>query len=60
MRARRGAKKAVCAVAASILTAADPMLAPGTLDQDLGADHFDQRTKSSQANRLVKRVTDLG
>jgi transposase len=60
VRARRGAKKAVCAVAASILTAAYHMLATGTPYQDLGADHFDKRAKSSQANRLVRRLTDLG
>ena len=38
LRARRGAKKAVCAVAASILTAAYHMLRDGTLYQDLGPD----------------------
>ena len=36
---RRGPKKAICAVAASILTAAYHMLRNGTFYQDLGADH---------------------
>ena len=40
LRSRRGAKKAIGAVAASILTAAYHMLKDGTFYQDLGADHF--------------------
>ena len=43
LRARRGPKKAICAVAASILTAAYHMLRDGTVYQDLGPDHFDRR-----------------
>jgi transposase len=45
LRARRGAKKAIGAVAASILTAAYHMLKDGTLYHDLGPDHFDRRAK---------------
>jgi transposase len=45
LRARRGAKKAVGAVAASIPTAAYHMIANGTFCQNLGADHFERRTK---------------
>ena len=56
LRSRRGAKKAVCAVAASILTAAYHMLKNGTLYQDLGANYFDNRSKSKQALRLVSRL----
>ena len=37
---RRGPQKAICAVAASMLTAIYHMLTNGTLYQDLGADHF--------------------
>jgi len=37
LRTRRGPKKAVCAVAASILTAAYHMLKDGTFYQDVGA-----------------------
>ena len=40
LRARRGPKKAICAVAASILTAAYHMLRDGAFYQDLGPDHF--------------------
>src|SRR5204863_7730398 len=53
LRARRGAKKAVGAVAASILTAAYHMIANGTFYQDLGADHFERRSKPTQIKRLV-------
>lgn len=60
LRARRGAKKAICAVAASILTAVYHMLKDGTLYQDLGPDHFDQRSKETQTQRLVKRLGHLG
>ncbi len=60
LRARRGAKKAIGAVAASILTAAYHMLKNGTLYQDLGADHFDKRAKGKQALRLVTRLQNLG
>ena len=60
LRARRGPRKAVCAVAASILTAAYHMLKDGTAYRDLGPDHFDRRTKEVQARRLVRRLADLG
>jgi hypothetical protein len=53
-------KKAIVAVAASILTAIYHMLKDGTLYQDLGPNHFDQRTKERQKNRLVQRLVDLG
>jgi transposase len=60
LRSRRGAKKAICAVAASILTAAYHMLKNGTLYQDLGANHFDNRAKGKQVLRLVNRLQNLG
>ena len=60
LRSRRGIKKAIGAVAASILTAAYHMLAHGTLYQDLGPDHFDRRTKATQTRRLVTRLHNLG
>jgi hypothetical protein len=50
----------IVAVAASILTAIYHMLKDGTMFQDLGADHFDRRTKEQQMNRLVKRLAELG
>jgi len=55
-----GQKKAIGAVAASILTAAYHMLKNGTLYQDLGADYFDGRAKANQAQRLVGRLQNLG
>jgi len=60
LRSRRGAKKAIGAVAASILTAAYHMLKNGTLYQDLGADYFDGRAKTNQVLRLVGRLQNLG
>ena len=60
LRHRRGPKKAVCAVAASILTTAYHMLRDGTFYLDLGADHFDRGTAEARANRLVRRIANLG
>jgi transposase len=60
LRARRGAKKAIGAVAASILTAAYHMLKDGTLYHDLGPDHFDRRAKTVQTRRLLTRLKSLG
>jgi transposase len=60
LRHRRGPKKAICAVAASILTAAYHMLRDGTLYQDLGADHFRRASPEVQANRLVRQIAKLG
>jgi transposase len=60
IRARRGPKKAIVAVAASILTAIYHMLKDGTMYQDLGPNHFDAHAKERQKNRLIKRLADLG
>ena len=60
LRARRGAKKAIGAVAASILTAAYHMLKNGTLYEDLGPDHFDKRGKGKHVHRLINRLQNLG
>ena len=60
IRSRRGPKKAIGAVAASLLTAAYHMLKDGALYQDLGANHFDNRDKAKQALRLVNRLQSLG
>src|SRR5262249_5213141 len=56
IRARRGPKKAIVAVAASILTAIYHMLRDGTMYQDLGPNHFDAHAKERQENRLLKRL----
>lgn len=60
IRSRRGAKKAIGAVAASMLTAAYHMLKDGTLYEDLGSNHFENRTKEKHALRLVSRLQNLG
>ena len=60
LRARRGAKKAIGALAASILTAVYHMLIGGELYHDLGPDHFDRRAKTTQTRRLVTRLQNLG
>ena len=57
---RRGPKKAICAVAASILTAAFHMLRDGVAYRDLGPDHLQQNAPHTQATRLARRITKLG
>lgn len=60
IKSRRGAKKAVLAVAASMLTASYYMLRDGVEYRDLGATHFDRRDKTKTIRRLVRRLSDLG
>ena len=60
LASRRGPKKAVCAVAASILTTIYHMIKDGTQFEDLGADHFDRRSKDVRAKRLVTQLAKLG
>jgi transposase len=60
LKARRGAKKAILAVAASMLAAAYFMLRDGVEYHDLGSDHFDRRDRSKVIHRLVRRLRDLG
>jgi transposase len=60
LKARRGAKKAIIAVAASLLTAVYYMLTRGEAFRDLGADHFDRRDRTKIARRLVRRLEELG
>jgi transposase len=60
LRGRHGAKKAVCAVAASLLTAVYHMLKDGTEHQDLGANHFDRRSVDIKAKRLAAKIANLG
>ena len=60
LRHRRGPKKAICAVAASILTAAYHMLRDGTFYQGLGPEHFRRATPQEQANHLVQKIAKLG
>ena len=60
LRARRGPKKAIIAVAAAILTAAYWMLRRGTSYQDLGTDHFDRTDRQRLATKLVRKLDQLG
>lgn len=60
LKSRRGPKKAILAVAASMLTAAYYMLRDAAEYQDLGPHHFDTLDKSKAISRLVKRLQDLG
>jgi len=60
LQRRHGPKKAICAVAASMLTTIYHMLKDGTDYQDLGADHFDRRSKQTNTTRLVKQLASLG
>jgi transposase len=60
LRHRRGPKKAICAVAASILTAAYHMLRDGTFYRDLGPDHFSTISPQTKAEQLVRQIERLG
>ena len=60
LQSRRGPQKAICAVAASLLTAIYHILKDGTEHRDLGADHFSRRSASEQVQRLVAQLTRLG
>jgi transposase len=60
IKSRRGAKKAILAVAASMLTAVYYMLRDGAEYRDLGALHFDRRDKTKTIRRLVRKLNDLG
>src|SRR6266404_358890 len=60
LRSRRGPKKAICAVAASILTAIYHMIKNRTRYHDLGADYFDRRSKQARTRRLVSQLASLG
>lgn len=59
IRARRGPKKAIVAVAASLLTAIYHVLGGRTF-ADLGVDYFDTRNESATVRRLQRRLKDLG
>jgi transposase len=60
IRARREAKKAILAVAASILTAAYHIMKNGTTYQDLGPDYFQRHDRHRTAHRLVQRLQHMG
>ncbi|HXO27798.1 MAG TPA: IS110 family transposase [Thermoanaerobaculia bacterium] len=60
LKSRRGPKKAVVAVAASMLTSAYFMLLRDVPYQDLGPSYLEARHPEKTAKRLVRRLNDLG
>jgi transposase len=60
LRSKRGPKVAICAVAASLLTAIYHMLRDGTVHQDLGVNHFEVRSVEAKTRRLVSQLSKLG
>jgi transposase len=60
LKSRRGPKKAVMAVAASMLTAIYHMLRTGAEFHDLGSQYFVHHDKDQIAKRLLRRLADLG
>lgn len=60
IKSRRGAKKAILAVAASMLTATYYMLRDEAEYLELGTQHFDRRDKTKTVRRLIRRLNDLG
>lgn len=60
LQAKRGPQKAICAVAASILTAIYHILKDGTEHHDLGSTYFERHPPEIKANRLIVRLKKLG
>lgn len=60
LQSRRGPQKAICAVAASLLTAIFHMLKSGASHIDLGANHLTSRSPVLKAKRLVAQLAKLG
>jgi transposase len=60
IKSRRGAKKAILAVASSMLTAAYFMLHDGVEYHDLGPRYFADRDTKRLTNRLLQRLRELG
>jgi len=58
--ARRGKKRAIIAVAHSMVVSAYHMIKNKVAYNDLGSNYFDQRNKSAVAERLVRRLSNLG
>ena len=60
IKRRRGAKRAIIAVAASMLSAAYHMIRDDADYQDLGGDYFLRYDREQVARRLVRRLRELG
>lgn len=60
LRARRGPKKAIVAVAASMLTAVYYILRDNVEYREMGSHYFERLDRTQVTQRLVKRLRDLG
>ncbi len=60
IQARRGHKKAILAVAHSILIIAYHIIRDGVSYQELGENYFDELKRTQVVNRSVKRLQALG
>jgi transposase len=60
LAARRGTKRALVAVAHTILIIAYHIIQDGTTYEDLGSNYFDERDRQATLRRSVKRLESLG
>lgn len=60
LAARRGKKRAIVAIARSMLESAWYMLSRCEPYRDLGADYYDQRKRETKVTYLTKQLTKLG
>ena len=60
LAARRGDKRAILAVAHTILVTIYHLLRDGTIFHDLGGNYFDQRDQQATLRRAVRRIERLG
>ena len=60
LQAKRGPQKAICAVAASLLTAIYHILKDGVCHKDLGSNYFDTRKPEVKVKRLLDKIAKLG
>ena len=60
LKARRGPRTAIGAVAAAMLTAISPMLKRGAAYRDLGPDHVQRTERPRLAARLARKLGELG
>lgn len=60
LASRRGKKRALVAVAHSLLVIIYHVVSRGTTYQELGADFFDQNNKERLTRHLIKRLESLG
>jgi hypothetical protein len=60
LASRKGGKRAVMAIAHTILVTIYHMLKRGTVYQDLGGNYFDVRNRYRSGRRAVQRIERLG